>query len=494
MVLRNESGQGSIGATALVALLGDWRGAERGGLARSLAERIRLLALDGRIPAGTRLPSERELCDRLDLSRTTVAAAYARLRDLGFARSLRGSGTQVRLPVPRLPESAPSGHEIDLSRATLPALPWLAEAAREAAEDLPSWLHTDGYDPIGLPEVRAALARRYEERGLPTEPEQILVTLGAQHAIALVARTLLGRGDRAVIESPSYPHAFEALRLAGARLVPVPVSETAGTAGVAGAAAAAGETAEAESFEQALRRASPAVAFLMPDFQNPTGRSFSLEARDRILSAARREGTVVVADETTAELDIDRGFAAPPLAAQGDAVLIGSAGKTLWGGLRIGWIRAERELIARLAQARTVGDLGTPILEQLLLARLLPRTADALELRREQLRAGRELLAGLLAERLPGWRVPPTPGGIATWVDLGAPLSSRLALAARSRGLVVPAGPRFGIDGAYEGRLRLPLCGDPDELRTAIGILADSWADLPGVESLGSPGARGGII
>ncbi|GAA1779804.1 PLP-dependent aminotransferase family protein [Leucobacter iarius] len=489
MVLRNESGQGSIGATALVALLGDWRGADPGGLARSLAERIRLLALDGRIPAGTRLPSERELCDRLDLSRTTVAAAYARLRDLGFARSLRGSGTQVRLPVPRLPESAPSGHEIDLSRATLPALPWLAEAAREAAEDLPSWLHTDGYDPIGLPEVRAALAQRYEERGLPTEPEQILVTLGAQHAIALLARTLLGRGDRAVIESPSYPHAFEALRLAGARLVPVPVSETAGA--TAGAAA---EIAEVEAFEQAFRRASPAAAFLMPDFQNPTGRSLSPEARDRILAAARREGTVVVADETTAELDIDRGFAAPPLAAQGDAVLIGSAGKTLWGGLRIGWIRADRELIARLAQARVVGDLGTPILEQLLLARLLPRTADALELRREQLRAGRELLTGLLAERLPGWRVPPTPGGIATWVDLGAPLSSRLALAARSRGLVVPAGPRFGIDGAYEGRLRLPLCGDPDELRAAVGILADSWGDLPGAESLGSPGARGGII
>ncbi len=486
MVLRSESGPGPIGATSLAALLGDWRGSDRGGLARSLAERIRLLALDGRIPSGTRLPSERELCDRLGLSRTTVASAYARLRELGFARSLRGSGTQVRLPVPRLHEPVPGGHEIDLSRATLPALPWLAETAREAAEDLPSWLHTDGYDPIGLPEVRAALARRYAERGLPTDPEQILVTLGAQHAIALLARTLLGRGDRAVIESPTYPHAFEALRLAGARLVPVPVG---------GAADAdATETGEVEAFEQAFRRASPAAAFLMPDFQNPTGRSLSLEARERILSAARREGTVVVADETTAELDIDRGFVAPPLAAQGNAVLIGSAGKTLWGGLRVGWMRADRELIARLAQARTVGDLGTPILEQLLLARLLPRTAEALELRRGQLRAGRELLTGLLAERVPGWRVPPTPGGIATWVDLGAPLSSRLALAARSRGLVVPAGPRFGIDGAYEGRLRLPLCGDPDELRAAVGILAESWDDLPGVEALARPGARAGII
>ena len=491
MVMRSEAGPGAIGTTALVALLGEWRASDPGGLARSLAERIRLLALDGRIPAGTRLPSERELCERLGLSRTTVAAAYGRLRELGFARSLRGSGTQVRLPVPRLHEPDPGGHEIDLSRATLPALPWLGDAAREAAEDLAAWQHTDGYDPIGLPEVRAALARRYEERGLPTDPEQILVTLGAQHAIALLARTLLGRGDRAVIESPTYPHAFEALRLAGARLVPVPAVEDAagGDAGVGGEGAD-----EAAALAQAFRRSSPSAAFLMPDFQNPTGRSLSLDARAEILAAARREGTVVVADETTAELDIDRGFAAPPLAAQGDAVMIGSAGKTLWGGLRIGWIRADRELIARLAQARVVGDLGTPILEQLLLARLLPRMDEVLELRRGQLRAGRELLTRLLAEQVPGWRVPRVHGGIAAWVDLGAPVSSRLALAARARGLVVPAGPRFGIDGAFEGRLRLPLCADPAELRTAVAVLADSWRELPGAAPVAESGIRAGIV
>ena len=297
-----------------------------------------------------------------------------------------------------------------------------------------------------------------------------MVTIGAQHAIALLSRALIGRGDRAVIEVPIYPHAYEALRAAGARLVPVPVAPR--------EARRATTARRPRGLVQAIRHSNPVAAYLIPDFHNPTGRTMSRTARARVLDAAARQGTVVIADETTAELSIDRRGTSRPMAADGPAVLIGSVGKTVWGGLRVGWIRAERPLIRRLLAVRSPGDLGTPILEQLLVTRLLDRMDEILELRREQLRAGRDRLEELLARHFPEWDVPHVDGGIVTWVGLGAPVSSQLALAARREGLIVAAGPRFGVDGAFERFLRLPICYSPETTDAAVQALARAWRSL----------------
>jgi DNA-binding transcriptional MocR family regulator len=464
----------SLSARSLEVLLGDWRGT--GSAYEALADRIRLLIVDGRVPVETRLPAERDLADRLGLSRTTVAAAYRRLRELDHLHSVRGSGSVARLPgAPAMLPMPLESEYLDFSKAAPSALPWLPDLARQAAEDLPPYLGDAGYDAIGIPVLRQAIADRYTARGLPTSPDQVMVTIGAQHAIALVSRALIARGDRAVIETPTYPHAYEALRGAGARLVGSPVVPQA--SGEAGADADREETA---GLVQAIRHANPVVAYLMPDFQNPTGRTMSRESRARVLDAAARQGTVVIADETIADLDIDRVGDYPPMAADGPAVLIGSVGKTVWGGLRVGWIRADRPLIRRLLAVRSPGDLGTPILEQLLVARALEGFDDVLRLRREQLRAGRDLLEQRVAELLPEWEVPHVDGGIVTWAALGAPVSSQLALAARREGLIITAGPRFGIDGAFERFLRLPICQTPEATDAAVRALARAWRSLAG--------------
>ena len=462
----------TVSARSLETLLGDWRG-DGGSAYRALADRIRLLVLDGRIPVDTRLPAERDLAERLGLSRTTVTAAYRELREQRLLHSVRGSGSVARLPgAPTMLPAPPAADYIDFSKAAPPALPWLADVAREAVEDLPAHLGDPGFDPIGTPALRAAIAERYTARGLPTNPEQIMVTIGAQHAIALLSRALVGRGDRAIIEAPTYPHAYEALRAAGARLVPVAVSpHDRGADGF-------GAGDEASDLVRAIGHANPVAAYLMPDFQNPTGRSLSAETRERVLDAAARQGTVVIADETTAELDIDRGRDLAPLAAYGPAVLIGSVGKTVWGGVRVGWIRADRPLIRRLLSVRSPGDLGTPILEQLLVTRLMDRMDDILDLRREQLRTGRDRLELLLADAFPDWHVPHVDGGIVTWVGLNAPVSSQLALAARGQGLIIAAGPRFGIDGAFERFLRLPICYSAETTDAAVQALSRSWGAL----------------
>jgi len=457
----------TLTARSLELLLGDWRGS--GSAYEALAERIRLLVVDGRIAVDTRLPAERDLAERLGLSRTTVTAAYRHLREQGLLHSVRGSGSVARLPGAPAMLPAPLETEyIDFSKAAPPALPWLPEVARRAIDDLPAHLGDAGFDPIGTPELRAAIADRYTARGLPTTPDQIMVTIGAQHAIALLSRALVGRGDRAVTEVPIYPHAYEALRAAGARLVPVPVAPT----GVGD------EREETAALVQAIRHSNPVAAYLVPDFQNPTGRTMSRTARARVLDAAARQGTVVIADETTAELSIDRRGEYPPMAADGPAVLIGSVGKTVWGGIRVGWIRADRPLIRRLLAVRSPGDLGTPIIEQLLVTRLMGRMDEILAVRRDQLRAGRDRLEELLARMIPEWDVPHVDGGIVTWIGLGAPVSSQLALAARREGLLVAAGPRFGIDGAFERFLRLPICYSPETTDAAVRALARAWRSL----------------
>jgi DNA-binding transcriptional MocR family regulator len=472
--------ESSVSARALESLLGDWRTGANAYAA--LADRIRLLTLDGRIPSDSRLPAERDLSARLGLSRTTVTAAYRQLRDSGYVRSLRGSGSVVVLPgsAPTL-EAVPQAGVLDFSKAAMPALPWLADVAARAAADLPRHLGGSGFDPIGIPELRAAIADRYTARGLATGPEQIMVTSGAQHAIALIARVVIGRGDRTLIEMPTYPHAVEALRAAGARLVPVSVS----AGGPAEDPATRGwdETA----LIQTLQRSNPTLGYLMPDFHNPTGQTMPEEQRVRVLTAAARQGTMLIADETIGELGIDRKGTFLPFAAYADrsagsaadtAVSIGSVGKTVWGGIRIGWIRAERSLIRKLVGARSAGDLGTPILEQLMVTRLLADMPAILEYRRAQLAAGREHLEGLIAARFPDWQMPHVDGGITAWVNLGAPVSSQLALAARAQGVLIPAGPRFGIDGAFERFVRLPFSYSPAETERAVDALEQAWATL----------------
>ena len=455
----------TISARVLASMLRDWRETSTAPAYVALADRIRLLVIDGRIPLGTRIAAERDLASHLGISRTTVSASYAELREAGYLDSLRGSGSVARLPhrAPVVMDNASAGY-LDFSKAALPAIPAIAEAARTAAAELPAYLGESGFDPIGIPSLRAAIADRYTGRGLPTEPEQVMVTIGAQHAIALLARTLLGRGDAALVESPSYPHAFEALRLTGARLVPVNVTTDEGW--------------DEAALEQALQRTSPALGYLMPDFHNPTGRSMPVALRQKLLELAQRQGTTIIADETMAEMTIDRQLEPLPLAAYGPAILIGSVGKTVWGGVRVGWIRAERQVIQRLVRARGAGDLGTPILEQLVVKALLEDFDSVLAVRREQLRTGRDHLERVLAEAFPQWTVPHVDGGLTTWINLGSPVSSQLTLAARSEGLLLAAGPRFGLDGAFERFLRIPFGYTAEETDRAVAALSAAWATI----------------
>lgn len=474
-----------ISARAAAHLLTDWRAGTDAPAYEALADALRVLVIDGRVAQGVRLPAERGLAAALGVSRTTVANAYARLRSDGFLVSVRGSGSVVHLPRDLVGRPDPErlggvveGDLLDLRKAALHAAPGIDEAVERAVRHVPAALAGIGYDTVGDPGLRAAIAARYTERGLPTEPAQVIVTLGAQHAIALLARVLVRRGDAVLVESPTYPHAHEAFREAGGRLVGVPVDARTGW--------------DAAALETTLRRTAPSVAYVMPELHNPTGATMSASTRQLLLSVASSVGTIVIADETMGELRID-GEPSPPLAAAdpsgSSVVMIGSAAKVFWGGLRIGWIRADPALLQRLLLARPTGDLGTPVLDQLVVRELVPRTAAVLEARRASLREGRDAVVGALRARLPEWDVPAPAGGLTTWVGLGRPVSSALVLAARAEGVVLASGGVFGPDGGFERFLRVPFTMAPADRGRLVDVLSRSWERVGGETS----GVRGSL-
>ncbi|TDC49924.1 PLP-dependent aminotransferase family protein [Jiangella ureilytica] len=456
----------TVSGPQLATLLGDW--SETGGPAYArIAAAVRLLVLDGRLPLETRLPGERELATALGVSRTTVTAAYDELRTGGYAVSRQGSGTRTALPPSRTgptwtPWAADGSDLLDLAHAAPEAPAEVRRAFDAALDQLPRHLPGSGYHVFGLPELRAAVADRLTARGLPTVPEQVLVTNGAQHAFSLVLQLVTGPGDRVLVEQPTYPNALDAIGRHGARAVPVPLAD---------------DGWDLDAVAAAVRQTAPRLAYLMPDFHNPTGLLASDGERRALAAALTRGHTLTVVDETLAELSLD-GPVPPPLATYlpGDlTVTIGSASKTLWGGLRIGWARAGTALIRRLAAVRAGVDMGSAVVEQLAMVELMGGLDALLPARRAELRVRRDALLAALASRLPAWRARVPAGGLVLWCDLGRPVSSRLVVAAERHGIRLAAGPRFGVDGAFEQRLRLPYAHPADVLAAAVDSLEQAF-------------------
>jgi DNA-binding transcriptional MocR family regulator len=238
-----------------------------------------------------------------------------------------------------------------------------------------------------------------------------------------------------------------------------------------------------------LRQAAPRLAYLIPDFHNPTGRCMAAEQRRELVELAQRTRTPLVIDETVAELSLD-GDAPAPVAVHdptGVVITIGSTSKTFWGGLRIGWLRAPAAIVRRVAASRTSVDIASPVLEQLVATELMRRADEVLGWRRRLFRAQRDHLLGLVRSRLPGWRVDPPPGGLSLWMDLGAPVSSALTVAAERHGVRLAAGPRFGLDGAFEQYLRLPYTLPAADLDGAIARLVVAYASVPAGQAPEAP-------
>ena len=426
---------------------------------------------DGRIPIGTRLPSERAAMRALGLSRNTVTRVYADLVASGFASVRQGSGTYAAVPGDRrrahdhaLGVGLAADGAIDLHCAASAATPGVAAAYERALAALPGYLGGEGYLPSGLPELQARIAERYRHRGVPTLPEQIVVTSGAQSALAVVARALSRPGDRVLIESPVYSNAIGALQHGGGRLVSAPLGD---------------DGWDLEGIEATLQQTTPHLAYLIPDFQNPTGFLLDDDGRARYAAALAATRTVPIVDEAlqATRLD-DRPMPAPFVAHAANAISVGSVSKLFWGGLRVGWIRAPRDLVDRFIRTRVQFDLGSSLFDQLVVAELLDVPAIA-DLRRAQLKSRRDALMAALQERLPSWRCRVPEGGLTLWLRLPYGSATQLAARVEPAGVHLAPGPVFSVEGGADHWLRIPYAKPEAQLVQAVDRIADAWAALP---------------
>ena len=481
-----------VTARGLVELIGPWAdGADP--LNEQLADALTRAIEVGLLPPGTRLPAERELARELALSRTTIVAAYDRLGLAGLAKSRQGSGTRVAARRPGLFALTPTPAEetdtevplriaeadgwasgvtaaaehpdaIQLTIGALPAGPAVGAAVETALrEDVPGLLAEMGYDPFGLPRLRVAIAAYLERLGVPTHPDQILVTNGAQQAVHLVASHIGGPGSAVVLENPTYIGAIDAFRTTGNRLMPMPVDADGPRVEVAALLAA---------------NAPVRLAYVVPTYHNPTGATMP-EARRRALATAAADGGFHVVEDLTPDTTLGADVP-PPIAAfdPGDRVItIGSLSKLAWGGLRIGWIRAPRPDVDRLVAGKIVADHATSLITQAIAARVFDRIDDVVAFTRAAAAERRSIVSDALARRLPEWRWTAPGGGLSLWVGLPDADAVQFSRLAARHGVIVRPGPLASPDGGFRDHIRIAYGAEPERLAEAIDRLAEAWAE-----------------
>ncbi|MEY9872715.1 2-aminoadipate transaminase [Streptacidiphilus sp. MAP12-33] len=334
---------------------------------------------------------------------------------------------------------------------------------REAPQQVLQYSTTEG-DPA----LRATVAARLAARGLPTGADDLLVTGGSQQGLSLLATALLEPGDTVLVEDPTYLAALQVFGLAGARVVPVP-SDADGVL--------------PDALDALVAAERPKLLYLIPTFQNPTGRTLPAERRTAVAEIAARRGLWVVEDDPYGELRYS-GEAQPWISAfpgaEDRTVLLGSFSKIMAPGLRLGWLRAPSALRRACVIAKQAADLHTSTVDQAAAARYF---ADAdldahLATVRAAYRARRDALLAGLPGALPAgstWNRP--DGGMFLWVRLpeGHDATALLRSAVTHDVAYVPGAPFFATR-PDRATLRMSFTTHtPDEITEGLRRLARAF-------------------
>jgi DNA-binding transcriptional MocR family regulator len=463
-----------------------------GPLYRLLADALKRAIDRGEIPLGTVLPPERALARSLAVSRATVVSAYDRLKGERWLDSRQGSGTWVRTPdatesrvnVDALSTArlflSDSGEEqksgpgesragdadvLDLSVAAVTATPTVNRILSSLTpQEIQPLTEHHGYLPQGLRALRQQIADRFTSTGLPTGHDHVVITTGAHQAISLISRQSLQPGDAVLVESPTFPGALDVFRRFGARMVPWPVDD---------------HGVRTDVLEDLLVRTQPKLMYVSPHFHNPTGVVLPLERRREIARLAAEHGTVVLEDLAMGDVAIDDVELPPSIASlDPDATVhtIGSTAKLFWAGLRVGWVRSPDDWAVRMLATKTVADLGTPLVSQLLALKLLRARHEVFVERRAQLEGRRNLLCSLLAEHLPDWEWTRPPGGLSVWVRLPRGNADELAEVALRHGVAVVPGPSLSVDEGNRRSLRIVFARPEPVVAEGVRRLTSAWA------------------
>jgi len=465
-----------------------------------IRDQIRDRIANGGLKPGDRLEPSRELAHQLGVHRTTVGNAYADLESEGLIHGTVGRGTFVTplAETLRAPRSRPGRPPHDLFwESFFPEEPRddslgrlmassaeagvISFAAAHGAEELTSpdlvrraadavlrreggrlvqYGSTGGYQPL-----KAYLQTRLRRDGIPVELDEILVTHGCQQSLDLLRRALISPGETVVCENPTYTGLWNVFESPGVRLMGVPVTP---------------EGMDLDALESLLEQTRVKLIFCSPTFQNPTGFTMPLAARQRLLELARRFQVPIVEDDVYGALRC-RGRQIPPLKAldpAGLVIYLNSFSKVGFPGLRVGWLVASRPVIERLQWVKQRADLHTNMLGQAVVQELGARGWLDKWIRKTcRIYAHKQDVLRRAIERHfpPEVRVIYPDGGMSVWVELPEFLDAEeLLVKARERRMTFAPARYFYFQNPRHNALRLCYTALPDDkIEKGGAILGD---------------------
>ena len=416
-----------------------------------LYRQIREAILDGRVRAGEKLPSSRDLANRTGVSRNTALVVYQRLRAEGFIEARTGSGTFVSDGVrPRSParpadsplrpralwRDIPEGPDLSSSEAPydlrpgipdagrFPFAPWRARMSRQLRpRTVGSGAHIGA---AGHPELRAAIARHIGvSRGVRATADDVFVTNGSQQAFDLIARVLLEPGETVAVEDPGYPLPQRAFRAQNLHVVGVPV--------------------DAEGLVVQAIPSSARLVYVTPSHQYPLGMALSMERRQELLAWARRVHATIVEDDYDSEFRYGGRPLEPlhGLDGQGRVLYVGSFSKVMLPTLRLGFLVAPPPLHAALRKAKHLTDWHTAVPTQAAAAQFIDDGLLAQHIRRMRrvYQERHERIVDVLTREFEDRLTPlPSTGGLhltALLPELDGRADRDIAQCARTEGVAV---------------------------------------------------------
>ena len=430
-------------------------------LVQQLAGALQGWITDQRLRPGSRLPSIRHLAKEQGVSQSCAIEAYDRLVSQGWLEARHGVGFFVAerkgmapfAEEPQWDEGAEgrwrlfSDEQENLLRLGCGWLPgnWrqseeialaIRQVSRGAEQDL------FGYGPpLGLTLLRQQVRKRLGLLGIQVQPEQILTTQGASHGLDLLVRTLLKPGDEVLVESPGYYNLYNLLRLHGVRMLEVPRTA---------------DGPDLQMMAQLLSQHRPRYLFINSLYQNPTGTSLSPRSAQRLLELAGEHDLRIIEDDIYADFQEGPATRLMTLDSQQRVIYLASYSKTLSSSLRVGYLVADAELIARLAEVKMVTGIGTSRFAEQVVAQLLASGIYRKSLQRLRLRLAQHMASALRMLESNGWEVFAEPyGGMFVWTRYPGADFTCLQQVAQGEGVLLSPGSAFDPQGRDSDWLRV---------------------------------------
>lgn len=344
-----------------------------------------------------------------------------------------------------------------------------ARVLREQPREALQYAASEGYAPL-----REWVAESLGEQGMRVDATQVLVTTGSQQGLDLVGKVLIDAGSTVAVESPTYLGALQAFAPFEPEFHAVACDDEGPLPDALGAAVAGAEP--------------PRFLYVLPNFQNPTGRTMGEARRDALVRAAVEAGMPIVEDNPYGDLWFDRP-PPPSLASRWPegTVYLGSFSKVLAPGLRLGYVVAPKEVFAKLVHAKQAADLHTPGFNQRVVFEVIKGgfLREHVPTIRDRYRRQRDAMQAALAAHLPAtgahacrWHAP--AGGMFFWVELPDGIDAAVLLPrAIERGVAFVPGAAFFAGNARRNTMRLSFVTvEPDAIERGVRAIADALAEL----------------